>query len=349
MSIKSVLTIVISLAFMYAFFTIGLPFLVALLFALALEPLVVFLMKHGRMKRGMASTIACTLLLGFLGLLFYLIILKAYSESLIFYQNQLPNYVDQVSDYVSDTVDRTQVFYENLSPDAAQKLKTAMETGLDTLTSTLKNIVGNLSNSLINVAKLVPQMLVFTAMFIASLYLFSYKLVDLNKSFLGLFHEDSRGQVQEVLTQLKKSIFGFFKAQIIISFLTYIVVVIGLFALRVNYAMSIGFLIVAVDALPVLGTSAIIIPWAIFSFVMHDTFLGVGLLVLFLVIAVFRRIIEPKILGNSVGIGALSALISIYIGLKLIGPMGLIMGPIVVIFFQTMRKVGLLPIKLKLH
>ena len=101
--------------------------------------------------------------------------------------------------------------------------------------------------------------------------------------------------------------------------------------------------------MPILGTGSVLVPWAVVSIIMGNSFLGIGLIILFLVITVFRRMIEPKIIGDSIGIGALSTLISLWVGFELVGVVGIFLGPIVVIVYQAMRKVGLLNFKIRLE
>jgi predicted PurR-regulated permease PerM len=82
------------------------------------------------------------------------------------------------------------------------------------------------------------------------------------------------------------------------------------------------------------------VPWAVYSFVIGNSRIGVSLIVLFVVITVVRRIIEPKILGSSLGISALAAFIGLYLGFQLIGFFGLILGPGIVIIYEALCKVG---------
>jgi sporulation integral membrane protein YtvI len=167
-------------------------------------------------------------------------------------------------------------------------------------------------------------------------------------SFLSLFDIETRDQVNVVLQNLRDSIFGFLRAQLTLSLLTYIVTVIGLLILDVRFAFAIGLLIILVDILPILGTGSVLIPWALYEWlVKSDVKTGIGLLILFLTIMIFRRVLEPKILGDAIGIGALAALISMFIGYQLIGMVGLIMGPVVVIIYEAMKKEGLLAINIK--
>src|SRR5690606_15621433 len=158
----------------------------------------------------------------------------------------------------------------------------------------------------------------------------------------------SRGKVDEVLQNLRKSIFGFLRSQLILSVLTYIITLGGFLILGVKYALAIALLVVIVDIMPILGTGSVLVPWASYLILTGDWYTGIGLIVLFLVITVFRRVVEPKILGDSVGIGALSALISLYVGFKLVGVIGVFIGPLVVIIYMAARKAGLFQTKIKL-
>jgi sporulation integral membrane protein YtvI len=147
---------------------------------------------------------------------------------------------------------------------------------------------------------------------------------------------------------LKKSIFGFLRSQFILSALTYIISLVGLLVLDVKYPLAIALLIIIVDIMPILGTGSVLVPWGTYLALTGNAFTGVGLIILFLFITVFRRIVEPKILGDSVGIGSLSALISLYVGFKLVGVIGVFIGPLVVIIYMAARRAGLFQMKIKL-
>jgi predicted PurR-regulated permease PerM len=112
--------------------------------------------------------------------------------------------------------------------------------------------------------------------------------------------------------------------------------------------MAIALLVCIVDIMPILGTGSVLVPWASYLILTGDWYTGIGLIVLFLFITVFRRVIEPKVLGDSIGISALAALISLYVGLKLAGVVGVFLGPLVVIIFMAARKAGLFQLKIRL-
>ncbi|WP_235439941.1 AI-2E family transporter [Paenibacillus sp. DMB20] len=131
-----------------------------------------------------------------------------------------------------------------------------------------------------------------------------------------------------MLGSLKKSIFGFLRAQLILSAFTYVITLTGLLVLGVNYPLAIALLVTIVDILPILGVGSVLVPWAIYLLVVGDYFTGIGLILLFILITVIRRVLEPKVIGDAVGIGALPALISMYVGFKLVGVIGFFYRPV---------------------
>jgi sporulation integral membrane protein YtvI len=344
MSMKTILVVVVGLLVLYGLFTVGFPFLLALVIALFLEPVIVLFMKVTRLNRLISAIIVCTVFtVGFLGLA-YVIGFKVISEFITFLKN-LPDLMSQANIIFQDTLLKTQLLYDELPDEVVKQIQKAADAGMSTLINTLST----LSKSVINFAAVIPNLFIFFIVATVALYLIAFSLGSVKESFLSLFEESSREKVSEVLLNLKNSIFGFIRAQTIISGLTYLVALLGLLILQVDYALAIALLIIIVDILPILGTGSVLVPWAIYAIATGNSFLGIGLIVLFLVITVFRRTIEPKILGDSIGIGPLSTLVSLYVGFQLAGVVGIFLGPIVVILYQAMRKVGLLNIHIKLE
>lgn len=320
----------------------------AIIIAIFLEPLVQLLMKYGRMRRIASATLICSLFTLGIAALIYLLGLKLVSE-LILFLLKLPKYLDQANAFFQETLQKTQLFYQNLPADIANQIQKGTETALSALINALNSLLGSVSGAFFDLAKTIPNLFILLIVFITALYLFSFSLPSLKGTFLTMFETKSQGKVEEVLLNLRKAIFGFIRAQLLISALTYVVALLGLMILKVDFAVAIAFLIIIVDILPILGTGSVLIPWAAYQFVKGDSYLAVGLLIMYLVIIVFRRLVEPKILGDAVGISPLSALISLYVGFKLVGVVGLFLGPIVIIIYQAMQKVGLLNIKIKLE
>ncbi|MFD0679604.1 MULTISPECIES: sporulation integral membrane protein YtvI [unclassified Paenibacillus] len=347
MSLRTILFCAIGVVLIYGMFTIGFPFLMALVIAIFLERLIQGLMKYAHLGRGLSAATVCTLftaaMLGF----FYLVGFKIVSELIQFWKDA-PDYLNNAQRFLDDTSEKTRIFYSTLPSGLAEQLQSLVETGVNTVTENIKDIVTAVSGYFLGVAKTIPNLFVFFVVFVIGLYLISYGLPMLRKSFLQLFENKSQAKVISVLADLRRALLGFMFAQLLISLLTYIVTLIGLLFLRVEYPLAVALLIVVVDLLPVLGTSAVLVPWALYCMLVGNVFLGVGLLILLVIIMLFRRLIEPKIIGNAVGINALAALMSMYLGFKLVGVVGLFLGPVLIIVYQALRRVGLLQINIKL-
>ncbi|MFC5700588.1 sporulation integral membrane protein YtvI [Cohnella faecalis] len=344
MPMRIVLTMAFVLVFLYLLFTVGAPFLLALVVAIFLEPLTQLMMQKLRMNRLAASTVSSTVFTVMLLGLLSLIGMKVVNELKAFMDN-VPTYLKNANDYIKDMLEKAQSY----SSDGSDPVPGQLEGWLSKATEALTNLSQTIVKYVGSFASGIPDFFIFLIVFLVAVYLFTLSLPMMKESFLSLFEDESRGKMDQVLASLRKSVFGFLRAQLLLSVVTYIISFVGLLIIGTGYPLAIALLIVVVDILPVLGTGSVLVPWAAYLFVTGDIFTAVGLILLFLVITVVRRIIEPKILGDAVGIGALSALISLYVGYALVGVIGVFLGPIVVIVFMAARKAGLLDFKIKLQ
>ena len=150
---------------------------------------------------------------------------------------------------------------------------------------------------------------------------------------------------EEILffTERMKLILGtFVKTQLIIMGLTGLICTVGLYLVGNPYAFMLGVLIGIVDALPILGTGTVFIPWIIILAIMGRYSLALSLLVIYILCYYLRQFLEPRLMGAELGISPVIMLISFYVGLKLFGILGVITGPIAAIMI---KEISLLMIK----
>jgi sporulation integral membrane protein YtvI len=119
---------------------------------------------------------------------------------------------------------------------------------------------------------------------------------------------------------------------------------IGFLILGIQDALFIAIIIALLDVLPIVGSGAVLVPWGVASMVFGDPIRGVGLIVLWIVIVIVRQIVEPKIVGTQLGLHPLITIISMYVGLQLMGGLGLVMGPLYVIIWKAMIENGMIKI-----
>ena len=126
----------------------------------------------------------------------------------------------------------------------------------------------------------------------------------------------------------------------ILVVISFIIVLIGLYILDFMH-FNIGFPLITaiaigiVDALPILGSGTVLVPWAIISGLVGDINLGIALVIIYVIVLLERQILEPRIVSNKIGIHPIFTLVAMYAGFKLMGILGLIVGPIILIIYKN--------------
>ena len=127
----------------------------------------------------------------------------------------------------------------------------------------------------------------------------------------------------------------YLKAYLLIFYITFAELFVGFLILGVNYPFVLAFLISIIDFLPVFGTGVVLLPWGIVLLLMKNYFLGICILLLLIIMTVVRQVIEPKIVGKSLGVHPILSLVTLYVGFQLFGIVGMIFLPIVTIIFLS--------------
>ena len=130
------------------------------------------------------------------------------------------------------------------------------------------------------------------------------------------------------------------KAYLLIMAITFGEISLGLWLLRVDYYLIIGLAVAVLDILPVIGSGSILVPWGLWALLGGRPTLGVGILLLYAVVTGVRTVLEPRIVGRRIGLSPLVTLLSMYIGMKLAGMMGLILAPMGVTLFLFLEQSG---------
>jgi sporulation integral membrane protein YtvI len=133
---------------------------------------------------------------------------------------------------------------------------------------------------------------------------------------------------------------GYIKAQLILSFIAFVLLLTAFTIYGQGYALLISLIAAICDFLPFLGTSAVLVPWAIFSLAAGNTVKAVFLVALSFSFFVIRRLLEPKMISVQIGVTPLVTLVSIYVGFKLAGIIGMILGPVFAVVILGAAKTG---------
>jgi len=350
-SIKVLITIGIALGAiglpiaLYYIFPHFVPFFIAYLIALILEPLNHLLIKRVKLSRFIAVNITYFLFVGLFSFLAYFSITRITTQMvdlIKFIQKNLPN----ILNWVLELNTQIQDFIRLLPVEIGAQVNKSITSSINKLASL--DLLTNIGTQTYNISTAIPNILILIIIVFVSIYLFSLYLHSLNEKFYSLFKKESQDKVKLVLKDMRLATIGFMQAQIILSTITYLISLVTLAILGVNYYYAIAFLVVLVDILPILGTGSFLMPWAAFSLTQGNTFLALGLVALFIIQLVVRRAIEPKILGERIGLGPLATLISIWIGFKVMGIIGVFLGPLLLILYKTFVNAGIIKNKIKL-
>ena len=120
--------------------------------------------------------------------------------------------------------------------------------------------------------------------------------------------------------------------------ITFIETLIGFLILGIDYALILSFLAAFMDVLPIIGVSVVYIPLAIYHFLIGNTFIGIGILVLLVLVTVVRQILEPKLISTTLDIHPILTLAAIFIGIKVYGFIGMIYLITLIIFYKILEK-----------
>lgn len=317
------------------------PLLLSLTLAVLIEPINTFLLRFRFMNRLRAVILSNSIIL----LMFFGLLLFGGTEivlQLILLFKKIPEYLPSLQADMYNLIDQIRNMYLELPTDVVNSINA----NLNELFSWSQKLFKDTAAFLIGALSLLPGFLILMLIMLISFVLMSYFLPQLKRQFLELFTNKAQTKVNLVLADLNRALIGFVRAQFILSSLTYIITLAGLMILGVKYALAIALMVVIVDLLPILGTGSFLVPWAVYSYFYGSSTLATGLIILFVVITVVRRIIEPKIIGENIGLGPLATIVSLYLGVTLLGGIGIFVGPILFIVFQSIRKAGLLNFKI---
>lgn len=161
------------------------------------------------------------------------------------------------------------------------------------------------------------------------------KVLDFIKSLIpqNKYHFVTHG-----LGYAKTAVLVYIKSFTLLFCATFIELWIGLAILRIPYSLGIAFAIAIFDLMPILGTGGILLPWGAYSLITGQFGTGIGLIILYVVIAAVRNTLEPKFVGSQIGLHPLATLVALILGLKLMGLVGMILFPIVLVAITHLKE-----------
>ena len=212
----------------------------------------------------------------------------------------------------------------------------------DLIGSSLDSLISSATSALASGAtRLIsglPTAFLFLIVTIISIIYLALDYEGIQSFILGLLPNKLSSRMSDIRHGLISVMGKYIRSYGLILLVTYCIIFIGLSLLRVEHSPIIALLIAFLDILPVIGVGTVLVPWSVISLALGNKFLGIGLILLFVVNAVLRQLIEPKIVGKSLNLHPLVSLGAIYLGYAIFGFMGLFILPLVAVAVSAVLK-----------
>ena len=307
-----------------------LPFLLAGLLAWISEPLVRTFYKQLRLPRAAASGIGVSICL-FMAALIFLSLCAFLLRQL----GGLANVVPDLESTASDGIASLRGFFLTMAENAPESLQPVLIRSIENLFSGSSQILDQISSWLLNIAtnllKALPDSALGVGTWILATYMTSAKLPQIKQHLTDHLPTKWTQQYVPALKQLRHSLTLWLTAELKLTAITFGVLAVGFLMLRLRYALVWAALICLVDALPVLGTGTVLIPWSVVSLLRGDHLQALGILSIYAVAALLRCVLEPRFIGKHLGLDPLLTLFAIYVGYHLWGILGMLTAPLLTV------------------
>lgn len=297
------------------------PFVIGYVFSLIAGPIVRFLEKHINIKRKYGSVLMVSLTIALIALACYgagrivLVVLQGVLT-------MLPSLAAGAENDVTLAVTQFQEWYNALP---------LADIDLSALTETITGMIGSLVNeapaALFGLGKAVknlPDMVVYGVVSLLAAYFFTAQRESLLSWCRRHLPQGVQQRIGMLWRQTLGAVGGYFHAQFKIMIVVYVALVIGLAVLRIDFAWLIGLGIAFLDMLPIFGTGTVLIPWALIELFAGDWRNALGMLLLYGITFLIHQLIQPKLLGDSMGMDPFAALFFMYVGYRANSVVGMI-------------------------
>ncbi|HHT88851.1 MAG TPA: sporulation integral membrane protein YtvI [Clostridiales bacterium] len=312
------------------------PFIIGLIIAVVFRRIIDYLEKKLRINRSLVSVIVLVIFYGVLILILSMISARVFTFLKDLF-GQLPDlYRYTIEPALEKIANNLMEQFPDIRPYAEEFILNIS----DTLFSFVKNASTTVIATITGLAGKLPSLLIKLIFTVVSSFFFTIDYYKISDFVLRQFKGERRKMVLRLKDDGIGTIVKFIKAYSAIISITFIELSVGFWILRIPNPFLLGAMIAIIDILPILGTGAVLIPWAIIALVLGQTKIGIGMFVLYIIITAVRQAIEPKIVGEQIGLHPIMTLILMYVGAQLMGVLGLLLLPVIATIIKTLNDEG---------
>ncbi len=335
---KRIFVLVLTLIGIYLAFKLAvfyLPFLIAFIISLLIEPLIKFVNKRTSFTRRTSAILVLIIVSIILVLILTWGIASLIQEATNLLQG-LNTYIEMAYNQVQNII--SNVDFNRLK--IPQEVTTVFQDSIWDFIGTVSDWVKNFLTSLMNSLTQLPKIAIYVGISIVAIY---FLCTDRFYMLDQLEHHLPKEWVKRIgkhMRELISSLGQYLKAEVTLIIISFVVSIIGLYIYKfigfnIKYPLLVALGIAFVDALPILGSGTVMIPWAVVSAINGDIKLAVAIIFLWIIMSVIRQLAEPRIVSKHIGIHPIFTLIAMYTGFKTIGVLGMFIGPIVLIILKN--------------
>ena len=304
------------------------PFIIAIPLAAVLQPLIDFLQKRLKFKRGLSAAIVV--------LVTTAVVLAVLIWLFTFGIGQVSNIVNNSGDVVTDSINSIRTAMNNLLTNVGASAGPGVE-------AWLRNAVNNMINRLsdwgteaaeylvafsVQLATSMPYYLIYTSFLVMGLYFISKNYAEIRSHLPGGSRRKQDSNITRLTKSAIRSLSGYLRVQFTFGLIVWIVSWIVLSIFHFRYAGITAFFMGCMELIPMIGSGLPYIVMGILQFLLGNPSTGLMLLCLTLGLQILRRLLEPKLMSDSIGITPLQSLIGMFVGMRIGGIIGLIGGPV---------------------
>lgn len=301
------------------------PFVIGWIIAMIANPIVKVLEKKVKILRKYSSAIIIIVTIALIITIIYYGTIILVREGIGFVQD-LPVIYDELNKQIQTAYDSLDGIYGMLPHDFQGMVDFVGTEISEYVSDSLSSIKMPTISAAGSIAKNVAEIFFMTIITILSAYFFIAErdnLIDYIKKY-------TPGTIQDrynmVVNSFVKAVVGYLKAQLKITFIMVAIIFIGLEILGVDYSFFLALAIAFIDLLPIFGTGAVFWPWALINALTGNYFRAIGIMVIYLLCQIIRQVLQPKLVGDSIGISPLMTLFFMFIGYRFMGILGMIIG-----------------------
>lgn len=332
-AILALILLGIFLSYKLAIFYI--PFIIAMIIAACVEPIIKFFMKHAKMKRKLASIVSLVLVILVIGGLLTLGISKIITEA-----GELLSDLNQHFDKVYEWGFGIIKDFQEGNIQIPQEIANGLKSSLTGIIDSLKNGAIYLLNGVINIITSVPNIITYGLITILAIIFICFDKEYIPNTIKSQIPTKWFEKIKQIINEMCSVSIKYIKAEAKLSFICFIWVlialnIINLIGIKVEYLLIMTLFIGIVDILPLFGAGAVMIPWAGYSLLIGNIPLAISIVIIWGIWAVIKQLIEPKMVSKEMGMHPIFTLIGMYTGFKLFGVLGLILGPIILLIIKN--------------